>query len=195
MALYQAFLHVCFGFLAIAHGHEIVPPPFYRAYALVAMKQDMDSVLLSEQISAVEDTLHPPSSVDPILSSYHVNWWSTPQSLQRPSEKALERAWMTDRKIFPRRLYFPKVLLASTSANIELMTNIELREARAASRNLRAQLEKEKKTVLEGMRRIWLELERLDVQIKAACHPDLRPPVLDLNAPPSAWFNSSDAML
>lgn len=178
-------LHMTLGVFLLRHGQEIVPPPFYKSFAIIAFKQSLNASTLCSNPASVSSALQMNSAVDPILEEYNNSWWLTPENLgDTLSEEDLRIAWDKDRKRFPRQLQLPKLLLTATSTNINLMSKQELLEACSSLRVFQGQLEEEKKRTLEGMRQIWMELERIDFQLKSTNNPDLRRPIYELKAPP-----------
>jgi hypothetical protein len=97
--------------------------------------------------------------------------------------------WARQRKIFPRPT--SSTLLHSTTANIATLSLTDLRTAAATIAAFEETLTKEMASTLKSMKRIWQELQRMEALVSSIGNPDLTPPQLDLDAPPTDTFNLS----
>ena len=190
---FQVWTHAIVGFAGLRYPLGLEPPPFYKGLTLIGMQLNF-----CEGIPIPEDKLvsllAEPSVVDQDIAVYILDWWKDfdPMALSntlRSYEDTLITGWEQQRKVYPKPQTLCALRTSSVAAHIDTLTMKDLRSASLAIARFDEMLRKEMVSTLSSMRRVWTEIQRFDVLVQSIENPNLSPPLLHLDAPPTETFN------
>ncbi|TEB32062.1 hypothetical protein FA13DRAFT_1790911 [Coprinellus micaceus] len=187
--------HAIVGFIGLRHPPSVEPPPFYKGLTLLGVQLNFNDAVPIPQNELLA-LLMATSSMDQDIELYVSAWWkdyelkaAKGKSSSRGYEDSVIAGWEQQRKVFPK----PKTLCAlrtsSVAAHIDTLSIKELHTASSSIVRFEDALRLEMRSTLRSMRRVWTEIQRFDILIRSLENPNLSPPHLNLDAPPTDTFN------
>ncbi|TEB21142.1 hypothetical protein FA13DRAFT_1800254 [Coprinellus micaceus] len=186
-----AITHSIYSHLILRFPSGITVPAFYRELTVRNIKHDGKILNASEVGEAL--TL---SQTDPEIPKHQFCWWTSLAALSTSTKdyarhvEQIMKKWPTDRKHFPLRIPTPSVTLHDTITNIQMLTGTELLSYMTSLTEFREEVEGQMATTLDAMTRVWVELQRFQTIARSLADKgrEIKPPLLDLKAPPEATF-------